>query len=816
MYVLKFGGTSVGSVQAIKTLVDIVKTAESDGQHPLVVCSAMGGVTNQLLVLGEVALRGESFIDELRNIEGRHQEVVRALLHTAQQNAALIAIKVHVNELEEMLYGVKALGELSASVSDKLVAFGELLSNQLVAFLLHQEVGKATFGDARKLVLTDSQFGKANLVEAETYERIRHWHANLGDSIGVVTGFIGADQQGRTTTLGRGGSDYTAAILGAALQAEEVQIWTDVDGFMTADPRVVKNAYSLDQLTYEEAMELSYFGAKVIYPPTMLPAIGRQIPIRIKNTFNPNHNGTLIGNRPSETASLIKGIASVSDIHLINVQGSGIIGVKGFSGRLFTALANAGVNIMLITQASSEHSISFAVSPQEAAKAKEAIEAAFEYQISQGRLHEPQIMTDLGILAVVGENMRHTRGLSGKLFSTLGRSGINVVAIAQGSSELNISVVMSKADLPKALVAVHDSLFLSPVNTINVFCVGTGKIGAELLDQIHRASAKLAADHHLSIKVRGISNSRKMLLSEDGLDLSNWRMQLENDGQKADTQTYLDAAIALNLPNTALVDNTSTRAFIPHYESLFKENVSVITCNKIGNSERYEQYQLFRDLALRNTVVYHYETTVGAALPIIRTLNDLLVSGDRILQIEAILSGTISFIFNNFKGERKFVDVVRQAQAEGYTEPDPRDDLNGLDFSRKMLILAREMGLKLEISDVQIEPILPQTCLAAPTIEAFYAELEASDAHFEGLKHSATAQNKALRYIGILEQGKMRISLQYVDSNHAFYSLTGSDNIIAFTTERYHTDPLVVKGPGAGIQVTAAGVFADIVRIAKA
>ncbi len=775
----------------------------------------MGGVTNLLLAMGQKALAKEDFIEDLKLIESRHHEVVRSLLKPNDQNPALIATKALINDLEELLFGIKALGELSPSTSDKLVSFGEQLSNQMVATLLSQKVKIAIYGDARHLITTDSSYGRANVIEEESYAKIREWHDSIGDAIGVVTGFIAADEHGKTTTLGRGGSDYTAAIIGAALDAEEIQIWTDVNGFMTADPRMVKNAYSLEHLSYEEAMELSFFGAKVIYPPTMLPAIAKQIPITIKNTFNPSNAGTRIGQGLPSTG-IIKGIASVPDICMLNVEGSAIIGTRGFSGKLFTALAQANVNIMLITQSSSEHSISIAIAPEDGAAAMEATSRAFELERLRGKLREPQLVSGLSIMAVVGENMRHSRGLSGKLFSTLGRSGVNVVAIAQGSSELNISVVIDRTDLGRALVSVHDSLFLSPLKTINVFCAGTGKIGSELIDQLAAAKSQLAERHHMQVIVRGIANSRKMLIANlEGIDLSRWREEMETKSDPSDAQAYINAIKELDLPNTALIDNTSSRAFVAHYEELFANDISVVTCNKVGNSESQEQYEAFKNRVLKSPATYHYETTVGAALPIIRTLNDLLVSGDRILKIEAVLSGTISFIFNNFKGDQSFKDIVKEAQEKGFTEPDPRDDLNGMDFSRKMLILARELGLELEMSDVEIDPILPENCLKADSIDAFYTELENASDHFENLKNKAASQQKVLRYIGKLIDGKIKIAIELVASDHAFYSLTGSDNIIAFTTERYHSDPLVIKGPGAGIQVTAGGVFADIIRISQ-
>lgn len=781
------------------------------------VCSAMGGVTDALLAAGEKARKGEEFIDSLREIEERHREVIRTLLPPAEQNKALIAVKVRMNALEEILYGVKALSELSWATLDKITAFGELLSNEMIAEITDRTGCPAVFGDARKFIRTDSTFGNATVDRETTDPLIQAWYKGTGDAVPVITGFIAANSLGQTTTLGRGGSDYTAALLGAALEADDIQIWTDVDGFMTADPRRVKKAYPLQSITYEEAMELCYFGAKVIYPPTMLPAIASGIPITVKNTFNPESPGTVVKHRDeSDESGLIKGIASIDDVCLINVQGSGMIGIRGVSSRLFSALAGAGVNVILITQASSEHSISLGVAPGQSEAAVAAIEEAFEAERMRGRIDPPEIISGLSIMAVVGENMRRTSGLSGKLFHTLGKNGVNVVAIAQGSSERNISVVIEKKALSKALNAVHDSLFLSSLRTVNAYLAGTGTIGSELIRQLHDSSLALAERHHLQIKVRGITNSRKMVFDKgDGIDLSDTEAQLKG-GEPADIDRFLARAAEDNLQNSVFVDNTSSATIAAKYTAAFESGLSVVTCNKIGNSSSLSQYNAFRATALKHLTSYNYETTVGAALPIIQTLNDLTMSGDKVVRIQAILSGTISFIFNNFEGEATFAEVVREAQAKGYTEPDPRDDLNGMDFARKMLILSREMGLETEPSDVEIVPILPESCLKAPDIEGFYAELEKANSHFETMKTKAEAAGEKLRYIGVLEGKKIRIAPESVNASHPFYGLEGSDNIIAFSTERYNQGPLVVKGPGAGPQVTAAGVYADIIKVAGA
>lgn len=813
MKVLKFGGTSVGNAEAIRLLADIVKKSQSEGEQPLVVCSAMSGVTNQLIYLAETAAKGEDTTETMWQLREKHILVIEK--YFCESNAVSGLLEHLFAELQLLLGGIKALRECSSRTLDQVMAIGEQLSCTLVAAILHERVGKTAYADARKLVATNSRFGNATINEAVTNEHIRAWYRTMQGLIPVVTGFIASDAKGDTTTLGRGGSDFTAALFGACLGAKEVQIWTDVDGFMTADPRLVKNAFTLPELSYKEAMELSYFGAKVIYPPTLIPAISKKIPITIRNTFNADHPGTSIVPQVSANGNIIKGISSIRKVSLINVEGSGMVGLKGFGGRLFGSMADAGVNIILITQASSEHSISFAVSPEDTANAMEAIHKEFEMELFSRKIEPPKADTELSILAIVGENMRHTKGLSGKLFQSLGRSGVNVVAIAQGSSELNISVVIADEDLSKALNAVHDALFLSPVKTLHLFLAGTGNIGAELLSQLNQSEAHLKAEHQQHLKVMGVTNSRKMLFdSNGGVDLSSWNNDLFENGSIADIGQFIQQIEKMNLPNSIFIDNTSNPLLVEQYEKLFSQNVSVVACNKLGASGKYASYSKLKRLARKNGVDFYYETNVGAGLPIIKTMNDLLISGDHFLKIEAILSGTISYIFNNFTGDRNFADVVMEAQKLGYTEPDPRDDLNGMDFSRKMLILARETGLPLEMEDVQLQPILPEACLKAPSIEAFYQELINAEAHFSVLKNKASAENKVLRYIGMIENGQIHIRLSLVGQDHPFYSLSGSDNIISFTTMRYKNNPLVVKGPGAGAAVTAAGVFADILRVA--
>ncbi len=583
---------------------------------------------------------------------------------------------------------------------------------------------------------------------------------------------------------------------------------------LTADPRIVKKAFSLDELSYIEAMELSYFGAKVIYPPTMAPAFAKKIPLVIKNTFNPSFPGTFIRSDIKPSPLPIKGISSINQISIINLSGSGMVGKTGFSGRLFSLLSRAHINIILITQSSSEHSITFAVNPVDAAKAVRAINKEFELELAAQKLAYPEVEGDLAVLAIVGENMKHTPGMSGRLFNALGRNGINVRAIAQGSSEYNISVIINKDDLGKSLNAVHDAFYTDLKRTLNVFCLGTGNISKTLFQQLKDQTQFLAEKNDLQVKVVGIANTSKMLFDANGIDLENWEQLLTASGEQANVKDFVSKMQQLNLSNSVMVDNTASEAPIPFYKEVFESSISIVACNKKANSADFAQYKLFKDTAKKYGVDFNYETNVGAGLPIIRTLKDLMVSGDRINKIEAILSGTISFIFNNFKEDKKFYDTVKEAQELGYTEPDPRDDLNGKDFMRKMLILAREAGYPLEASDVKIESILPEACLNAETVEDFYDQLQKNSAYFEELKTKAAAEHKLLRYIGKLEDGKVEISLQMVNDSHPFYALSGADNIISFITDRYKMRPMVVKGPGAGAEVTAAGVFADIINVA--
>jgi aspartokinase/homoserine dehydrogenase 1 len=813
MKVLKFGGTSVGTIQSIHTVIDILKNEKRRCGNPVVILSAMSGVTNLLAAMAEDAAKGNDFTAGLAELERRHFEIVKNLLDVQHQNPAFTRLKIHFNQLEDLLQGIFTLRELTAKTRDLVLSFGERCSALMISKIAGQHFPETLFLDASELIKTDSDFGHAKVNTELTELLIRDFYSRNQDKLLLVTGFIASNEHNQITTLGRGGSDYTASIFGAALNATEIQIWTDVNGMMTADPRMVKKAFPLEELTYTEAMELSYFGAKVIYPPTMTPAFLKKIPIVIKNTFDTEFAGTVIKHHCKPSNLAIKGISSIADISIINIEGSGMIGRSGFSGRLFSLLAREQINVILITQSSSEHSITFAVQPADAAKAQSLIAEEFELELLARKLERPVVEQNLAILAVVGENMKQMPGMSGKLFHALGRNGVNVRAIAQGSSEYNISVIISGNDLAKALNAVHDAFFVQLYKTLFAFCLGTGNIGKTLFRQLNDHQDWLREHNGIQVKIAGISNTRKMIFNAEGISLDNWQEELESTDEKANLRTFIDRMKNMNLPNCVFIDNTASGEPVEFYEEIFNANISVITCNKIGNSGAYSQYKAFHDAARQHGVDFFYETNVGAGLPIIRTLKDLMISGDRVQRIEAILSGTISFIFNNFKDDANFHDVVKLAQEKGYTEPDPRDDLRGTDFMRKILILARDAGYAMEASEVKIESILPQACLDAETVEDFYAALKAEDTYFTKLKQEAAAEKKVLRYIGKLENGKAEISLQMVDENHPFYMMSGSDNIISFFTDRYRERPMVVKGPGAGAGVTAAGVFADLINV---
>ncbi len=813
MKVLKFGGSSVAKPERIKSIANILKDYYKRGEKFAVVFSAFGGVTDYLIKMSNAAAKGdESYIEHFNSFSKRHIDSANELFSGDEKESILSELKQNHEVLQGLLKGVFLVREASPRTMDYVLSFGERNSNFIISQYLRKEGINTSYLDARKIIKTDKKFGSAKVDLDASFKNIQEYFANHPE-VQITTGFIGSSKGGLTTTLGRGGSDFTAAILAAGLNAEAIEIWTDVDGVLTSDPRRVKSAFTIPTLTYAEAMEMSHFGAKVIYPPTIQPAMIKGIPIYIKNTFNPSFIGTYISKESSTNGHPIKGISSISDISLLTLQGSGLFGVPGIAARLFNSLAQAKINVILITQGSSEHSISFAVNPKDSARAKRKVDEEFEYEFKSGGVDLVKMENDLSIIAIIGENMRYQPGISGKLFQALGKNGINCVAIAQGSSELNVSVVINKLDESKALNSLHESFFLSDTKELHLFMVGVGLIGSTLLDQIQKQNDYLKENSQLQIKVIGISNSRKMYFNENGLNLDTWKDDLLNSNEAADISAFIEKMKKYNLSNTIFVDNTANSVITSHYEKILDSSISISTPNKIATSSAYLQYERLKYIAKKRGVQFLYETNVGAGLPVISTLNDLIQSGDRILKIEGVLSGSLSFIFNSFKEGVKFSSVVKQAKDLGFTEPDPRTDLNGIDVRRKLIILARESGLPLEQASVKIDAILPEACQKAENVAQLFEEIEKADDYFEKMRADAARDGKVLRFIAKLENEEASIVLQAVAPSNPFYSLSGSDNMIVFTTDRYKERPLVILGPGAGAEVTAAGVFAEIITI---
>lgn len=810
MKVLKFGGSSVASPARIRAVIEIIKPYLSG--EVAVVFSAFGGVTDELLEISKLALDGNAqYSQKADQLEKRHLEAVRELISIQKQSAILAQVKIKMNELEDVLHGVYLVKERTPRTLDYIMSFGERLSAFIIAEAIKDQGIAAEYLDARTLILTDNQFGHAKVDFEVTNKRISE-HFGQRRPLQVITGFIGTADTGETTTLGRSGSDYTAAIFAAALQASDLEIWTDVDGMMTADPRLVKKAFTVPEMSYEEAMELSHFGAKVIFPATMQPAMINKIPIWIKNTFNPTFRGTVI-HAQSTNGKLIKGTSSLNGVSLLNIQGSGLLGVVGVSMRLFATLAREQVNVILISQASSEHSICIAVESVSARKAKLAIEREFIHEIRSEEVDEVQVESELSIVAVVGDGMKHSPGTSGRMFGALGRNGINVMAIAQGSSERNISAVVRQADIAKALNALHEAFFLSDRKLLNIYLVGTGLIGNTLINMVKDQFGKLAKENSLEVNVVAVANSKRMLFSEEGLSLGTCIRDMKEGGEPMEMPDFVRRMISQNKPNSIFVDCTSSESVTDYYTDILEASISIVTPNKKANSGDYGKYLEMKSVAFRRGVKFLYETNVGAGLPVINTLNDLLLSGDRVISIEGVMSGTLNFIFSSFAEGTRFSEVVREARAKGYTEPDPRDDLSGMDVARKILILSREAGLPLDLKDIAVQNLVPTDCRGDMTVDEFFSKLEEHDGEFEQLRTEAARKKEKLRYKAVLQNGQVSVHLGSVDEQHPFYSLSGSDNIILLTTERYHDRPMVIRGPGAGATVTAAGVFADIIRI---
>lgn len=813
MQVLKFGGSSVANAANINKVVSIVLEAVKK-EPTILVVSALGGVTDSLLKTGSLAEAGdEGYKLILKELEQKHLDTVRELLPIQQQSATLSLVKQKFNELEGISDGVFLLGELSDRTKDRMVSYGELLSSIMIAAKLQSIPTEQHWVDSRILIRTNSNHGNAAVDFVVSTEKIKAYFQANPSQLYVAPGFISSDANNHTTTLGRGGSDYTGAIYAAALKASVLEIWTDVSGMMTADPRLVNNARPIQRISYQEAMELSHFGAKIIYPPTIQPVMAQNIPVWIKNTFAPTEYGTLIENSSAVTENIIRGISSINKISLLSLEGSGMIGIPGFSKRLFEALANETVNVILITQSSSEHSICVGINEADTAKAKKSIDHAFSYEIQSGKVEPLKVEKGLSIVALVGEQMKSHPGISGKMFGVLGRNGINVRAIAQGSSEKNISAVLSSSDVQKAINVLHEEFFETTYKQLNLFIAGTGNVGSKLISQLLKQYQYLQDHLRLQIRVIGLANSRCNLINEDGVDLNKWKEELK-EAPKGSIHDFVASIKKLNLRNSVFVDVTANAEVASVYSKLLGKSISVVACNKIACSSSYASYQNLKSLAREFNALYLYETNVGAGLPVIGTLNDLLRSGDQVTKIQAVLSGTLNFVFNHYDGTKPFAQVVRQAQDEGYTEPDPRLDLGGTDVMRKIMILAREAGQKLEMEDISNEYFLPVSCFEG-SVADFYAEMEKQEPHFKALYVAAAAKNCKLKFVATYENGKASVGLQHIPSDSDFYHLYGKDNLVLFYTERYPEQPLVIKGAGAGAEVTASGVFADIIRVAR-
>lgn len=810
MQVIKFGGSSVASAENINKVVEIVK-AKSGASKLAVVVSALGGITDLLLQCAGLAATGnENYKTSLLEIETRHLNTVKELMPVTQQSSLLSAVKKMCNEIEDICNGIFLLGELSERTKDKIVSYGELLSSQIIAARLKAAGLNAEWKDSRELISTDSNFGAALVDFSKTNATIKNYFSAAASPVFLLPGFISADAQGTTTTLGRGGSDYTAAIIAGAVDAEVLEIWTDVSGMMTADPRIVTNIKLIPKISYQEAMELSHFGAKVIYPPTIQPVMSKNIPVWIKNTFAPADEGTVIQNESMTNGSAIRGISSINKISLLSLEGSGMVGIPGFSKRLFEALANNKINVILITQSSSEHSICVAVDTANAALAKQAVDTAFAYEIETKKVEPLFVENNLAIVAVVGDNMKSHTGIAGKMFSAMGKNGVNIRAIAQGSSERNISAVIALSDVSKAVNVLHEAFFETTYKQVNVFIAGAGNVGSKLLAQLNQQLEFLKNSNRLNVKVVGLANSKKALLNDEGIDLDNWKALLA-DAPANTIEGYIDTIIVKNLRNTIFVDVTASDVVATCYNKLLQKSIALVACNKVACSSAYSYYQQLKDSAREFSAKFLFETNVGAGLPIIGTLNDLISSGDKINKMQAVLSGTLNFVFNNYDGKKSFASVVRQAQDEGYTEPDPRLDLSGKDVMRKIMILARESGKQIEMEDIANNSFMPESCMQG-SVENFYAEMEKQEAHFKAIYEAAAAKGNKLKFVASYENGKAAVGLQHINPEHDFYHLYGKDNIVLFYTNRYPEQPMVVKGAGAGAEVTASGVFADIIR----
>ena len=828
MQVLKFGGSSVGTTEAISKVIAIVK-ARVQTKPSIVVVSAMSGVTDQLILLGQTAAQGNAaYQTMIQSLAQKHEDAVRTLLPTAQQAGSLSMVKALIQEIESHCSVLLNEKVFTLRMQDCLMSYGEILSSKIIAAAFEAEGVDQVWLDSRLMIKTNSAYSSAVVDRALTNQTIQAYFANPNNQhdLYMAPGFIASNAEGHTTTLGRGGSDYSGAIYAASINASILEIWTDVSGMMTADPRIVNNAKEIPRISYHEAMELSHFGAKIIYPPTILPVMHAHIPLWIKNTFEPAHPGTLIENESPKDSNVIRGISSIKDICLLSLEGAGMAAIPGFTKRLFDALAKKQISIIIITQSSSEHSISVGVSVQDTHLAKIAVDAEFEEEINLQLLEPLIIEKELSIIAIVGEQMRNHPGMSGKMFSVLGNNGINIRAIAQGSSEKNITAVIEAQDVPKAVNLLHEAFFETAYKQVHVYIAGVGNVGGKLIEQIKKQADHLQNHLGLKINIVGIANSKKQLINLEGINSIPWTDQLAA-ASSGTIHDFVNAILDHNLRNSIFVDITANATVADTYTQLLTHSVSVVACNKIACSSDYPHYANLKALARKHNVAFLFETNVGASLPVISTLNDLIRSGDQVNKIEAVLSGTLNFVFNHYEGgkdEKSFAQVVKQAQDEGYTEPDPRLDLGGTDVMRKILILAREAGHPLEIDSIENESFLPAPCFNG-SVADFYIELEKQEPHFKQLYDKAAAAGCKLKFIAKFESnanGKMngmataKVGLQHIQPSSDFYHLYGKDNLVLFYTQRYPELPLVIKGAGAGADVTASGVFADIIRAARA
>ncbi|WP_046758002.1 bifunctional aspartate kinase/homoserine dehydrogenase I [Kordia jejudonensis] len=814
MNILKFGGTSVANAQNISQVIDIVSKASADKKIAVVV-SAFGNTTNMLLKTAELAaVKDEHYKSLLLEIENRHMQVVKDLIPVTDQSAIISHTKRLLNYVETLYEGCFLLRELTPKTLATIASFGELLSSYIISEVMKFRKLDSIYKDSRELIITSESYENAQVDMKITAKNCADFFEKNTHQVVILPGFIAATENGETTTLGRGGSDYTAAIIAASVQASELQIWTDVSGMYTSNPRIVKQATPIPHISYQEAMELSHFGAKVIYPPTIQPVLEKEIPILVKNTFKPEEEGTRITKHTNGKQQPVKGISYIENISLLTLQGSGMIGIPGFSKRLFETLLAQKINIILITQASSEHSICIGINDKEASKAKMAIDKTFAYEISSGKVNPILVEQQLAILALVGENMKNHQGLSGKMFSTLGKNNVNIRAIAQGASEKNISAVINSEDAKKALNVLHEEFFEEKIKQLNLFVIGVGNVGERFLAQLHKQNEFLLDQLKLNIRVVGISNSRKMVFDADGINLDSWKNTLSK-GNNASLEDFHETVKSLNLRNSICIDITASETVSNTYKHYLRNNIAVITCNKIACASQYENYQNLKRISRKYNAPFLFETNVGAGLPIIDTLKNLIASGDRVHKIQAVLSGSLNFVFNNFSTENTFREIVIKAQEEGYTEPDPKIDLSGVDVARKILILARESGYIMELEDIQNNSFLPEESLATENNDDFYDSLKTYEAHFQEILKEANDKDCRLKYVATFEDGKAKVGLQHIPSDHPFYNLEGSDNIVLFYTDRYVAQPLLVKGAGAGAEVTASGIFADVIRIGK-